>query len=198
MEDDEALVAALEAQPVETTPTLAPKSDIDLISIATSNIQRGRNGCLETALRALDIMGLDLALLKETKLTNGIHTKYSSDYNNLLATSAASHRQGGVALVHKDLPYWQVESVVYHHSNVISAEIVMGEQRCLLVGIYIPPDDLTTLEHVERTLHLYQHQGDLIVVGDLSVNLSTAEGMRDIAIATVLAVHGLLDMHQHF
>jgi len=48
--------------------------EIVSIEIGTWNIQSGRNGRLETALRALKMMGLDLALLTEVKLTDGIHT----------------------------------------------------------------------------------------------------------------------------
>ena len=77
---------------------------------------------METALRALGVVGVDLAFVTETKLMDGIYTRFSSDYH-VLATNAVSHTQGEVALVYRDSPFWQAESVVLHGPNVISAEI---------------------------------------------------------------------------
>jgi len=75
--------------------------------IGTWNIQSGRNCRLETALRALGVVGVDLAFVTETKLMDGIYTRFSSDYH-VLATNAVSHTQGEVALVYRDSPFWQV------------------------------------------------------------------------------------------
>lgn len=43
-------------------------------SDATWNIWSGRNGGLESACKSLDSTGVNIALLQETKLTNGIYT----------------------------------------------------------------------------------------------------------------------------
>ena len=92
-----------------TTLNSATDSELAIaeLVIGTWNIQSGRNTCLETALRALSIVGVDLCFLTETKVTNGIYTRLSSDYH-VLATDAMSHHQGGIALVYRDSPYWQV------------------------------------------------------------------------------------------
>ena len=179
--------------------TTVKVSDRDIISIeiGTWNIQSGRNGRLETALRALDKMGLDLALLTEAKLTDGIHTRYSSGYH-VVATEAASHRQGGVALVYKDSPYWQVESVERHGPNIISAELVTGLRRFTLVGVYFPPDDTTTPARAEGVLNSFRQRRNLLVLGDLNANLLSPAGDRDSEIALTMASHGLLDMSRHF
>jgi hypothetical protein len=62
------------------------------VSFASFNIQSGRNGGLEGALRAIDQMRVDIGFLLETKLTGGIYTRYSSGYS-VLASSATSVRQ---------------------------------------------------------------------------------------------------------
>ena len=175
----------------------SPPGDRVPISIATWNIQSGRNARLESALRALNKMDVDLAILTEAKLTNGIHTKYSSVYN-VVASNAVSHRQGGVALVFKDSPHWQVESTRCFGPNVISAEIVTGPRRIPLVGAYIPPDDTTTLAHVEQALNPFRGRNDLVMLGDLNVPLDAPVGVRDTAIANAVALAGLHDMHHHF
>ena len=108
------------------------------ITIATYNICSGRAGRLELALRAADQMNLDLGILTETKLTDGVYTRNSSGYQ-VTATDAPSAHQGGIALFYRDSEYWQVESVVKHGPNVISFELVSGWRRTPMIGGYIPP-----------------------------------------------------------
>ena len=74
---------------------------VDRINIATYNIRSGRNGRLETALRAMEQMKVDLGILTEAKLTDGIYTRCSHGYN-VVATKAWVHWQGGVALFYKN------------------------------------------------------------------------------------------------
>ena len=100
----------------QSTPPGEPNADVTAansseslpattdIVIGTWNIQSGRNSRLETALRALGAVGVDLAFLTETKLTDGIYTRFSLDYH-VLATNAVSHMHGGVALDYRDSPY---------------------------------------------------------------------------------------------
>ena len=86
-------------KPAESKPTNKE------IVIGTWNIQSGRSTRLETALQALNIVEVDLCFLTETKLTNGIYTRFSLGYW-VLATNVMSHHQGGIALVYKESPYW--------------------------------------------------------------------------------------------
>ena len=129
---------------------------------------------METALQALSIVGVDLCFLTETKLTNGIHTQFSLGYR-VLATNAMSHHQGGVALVYKESPYWQVESSVLHGPNVISAVIASGNSRFGIVGAYIPPADTTTSTHITTALARFPPRRKVILVGDLNLDLDSCE-----------------------
>ena len=189
-----------EEPPADATATNPPESlpDKAEIVIGTWNIQNGRNTRLETALRALSVVGVDICFLQETKLTDGIYTRFSSDYH-VLATNAVSRAQGGIALVYRDSPYWQVESAVLHGPNVISAEIVSGNKRYGIVGAYIPPKDSTTSVHVTAALDRFaSRRRQVILVGDLNINLDSPESERDVEIAQLLANAGLRDMHHHF
>ena len=58
---------------VPCTPSQADGSGS--IAVATYNICSGRNGGLESALRAMDGIGADLGILMETKVTDGIYTQ---------------------------------------------------------------------------------------------------------------------------
>ena len=78
------------------------------IRLATYNVRSGRAGRLEIALRAMEQMNVDLGILTEAKLTDGIYTRFSSGYH-VVATDARVHNQGGVALFYRDSPHWQID-----------------------------------------------------------------------------------------
>ncbi len=65
--------------------------------VATYNVRCGRNAGLESALRAMAATGVDLGVFTETKITDGIYTRFSSGYN-VTASNAVSASQGGIAL----------------------------------------------------------------------------------------------------
>jgi hypothetical protein len=64
--------------------TISRSNDVDTrredggvatIRIGTFNIRNGRSGNLESALRAMGKMNMDIVLFTETKLTGGRHIK---------------------------------------------------------------------------------------------------------------------------
>lgn len=167
------------------------------IRLATYNICSGRNGRLETALRAMGQMKVDLGILTEAKLTDGIYTRFSSGYN-VVATSARVHNQGGVALFYKNSPDWQVESVRYHGPNVISFQLVAASRRWGVVGAYIPPSDLDTVEFITQAFEALPRALPPILLGDLNVDLDNPRDERGQAIATEMAGLGLEDLLLHF
>ena len=60
----------------------------------------GRGGGLEAALRALQRGNVDIRVLKETKLTQGIHTRNGSGYDIWEMEVESWHQgRGGVAVV---------------------------------------------------------------------------------------------------
>jgi hypothetical protein len=115
----------------------------------------------------------------------------------VIATEASSVHQGEVALVFKDSRYWQIESVRKHGPNVISCELVTGRRRVPIVGVYIPPNDLTTCAYLSRALGRFP-KGNAVVLGDLNVNLQSPRDARDTEIVGILSTYGLEDMMPHF
>jgi hypothetical protein len=67
------------------------------VALALFNIQSGRNGGIEAALRAMDQLGVDIGFLLETKLMGGIYTQHLLGYN-VLALNATLSSSGGIAL----------------------------------------------------------------------------------------------------
>ena len=93
-------------------------------------------------------MGIGVALLQETKVTDNRHTRLTSGYS-VYCTTAPSAQQGGIALLwdtaHRD---FEVEGLVERTPNVLTFQLVTGRARYYIVGCYIPPTDLGGIEHV--------------------------------------------------
>ena len=69
--------------------------------ICTYNIRTGRNSGIAAACVMLGRANVGLALLTETKITDNIYPKLSSDYT-IVATRAVSYSQGGIALATRE------------------------------------------------------------------------------------------------
>ena len=63
------------------------------IRFGTYNIRNGRKGGLEAALWGMSQANMDLGILQETKLTDGVYTRGSAGYN-VIATDASSRHRG--------------------------------------------------------------------------------------------------------
>ena len=127
-------------------------------------------------------MGVDIGFLLETKLTGGIYTRYSSGYS-VLASSATSVRQGGIALFWRGNNSYEIEETRIWGSNVISLHLIVGLTRFFVVGCYIPPSDLTTLACVETAWRECPAGAHPILVGNLNLNLRAPRTEREETIA---------------
>ena len=59
-------------------PTWRPTDGTVPIRFGTYNIRNGRMGGLESALRGMSQANMDLGVLQETKITNGVYTRGSA------------------------------------------------------------------------------------------------------------------------
>ena len=134
------------AEMAPCTPSQADGSGS--IAVATFNIRSGRNGGLESALRAMDGIDADLGILLETKVTDGIYTRHSSGYF-VAASNAPSAHQGGIALFWRPNKSYEVEDWRIRGPNVLTFVLVTGRTRFFAVGCYIPPNNLSTLTTIE-------------------------------------------------
>ena len=110
------------------------------IKLGTYNIRNGRNGGLEAALRGVEQANLDMGILQETKITNGVYTRAPARYC-VVATDAPSRHRGGIAMFYREGEGFAVEEVRQYGPNVLSFEVVSGRRRWYIVGCYIAPDD---------------------------------------------------------
>ena len=141
---------------------------------------------------------MDLGILQETKLTDGIYTRGSAGYS-VVATDALSQHRGGVVIFYRLAPHFAVEAVRKFGTNVIGIQLATGERQWYIVGCYLAPYDTLTMERVVEALWSRPRGVKLLVAGDFNVNLTTPEGDRRAEdIATTLATKGLEDMAKHF
>ena len=133
-----------------------PKSGKVLIIFGTYNICNGRNGGLEAALRGMSQANMDLGILQETKLTEGIYTRGSSGYS-IIMTDARSRHCGGVAIFDRPALHFAVKAVQKFGLNVISFQLATGARRWYIVGCYLAPDDISMIERVVEVLRDIPH-----------------------------------------
>ena len=153
---------------------------------------------MEAALRGMSQANMDLGILQETKRTDIIYTRGSAGYS-VVTTDALSRHRGGVAIFHQPAPHFAVEAVRKYGQNVIGFQLAIGARRWYIVGCYLAPDDTSTIERVVKALRDLPKGAELLVTGDLNINLASPEGdRREEHIATTIATEGLEDMAQHF
>jgi hypothetical protein len=168
-----------------------------LFTVALYNIQNGRNGGLESALRAMKQMGVDCGVLLETTLTKGVYTCWSSGYN-VRSTHAPSKWQGGISFFWRISRTYEIKEVEMRGPNVLSFQLILGATRWYIVGCYIPPTNLTILTHVDEAWQACPKGCHPIFLGDLNVNLAAPCNERDDTIADQVDAMALTDMSNHF
>jgi len=180
------------------TPLTTPAPDTH-ITITTYNVVSARGTKLLEALRAMHDLNTDIAILTETKLTGNRHARMGHGYN-IVATDASSPSKGGVALAWRAGPqHWTLEGMRAVSANTISATLVTGNRRWLLLGTYLspnePPDD--ELDRIEREFLRHPHL-PVILLGDLNADIDDTADERSIAIATTLQLLGTADVLPFF
>jgi hypothetical protein len=168
------------------------------IAVATYNIRNGRNGGLESDLRAMEGIGADLGILMETKVTDRIHTRNSSGYS-VVASNTSSAHQGWIALFWRPNKSYVVEDWRIRGSNVLTFVLVTGSCQFFAVGCYIPPNNLNTLMTIEQAWNECPRGHIPLLLGDLNIKLRSPRDERDEQIAKVVEdVMGLTGLSQHF
>jgi hypothetical protein len=145
----------------------------------------------------MDQMGVDIGFLLETKLTGGIYTRYSSGYS-VLASSATSVRQGGIALFWRGNNSYEVEETQIWGANIISLQLKMDNAQFFVVGCYIPPSDLETLTDVKQAWQACPAGARPLLVGDLNFNFCAPCTERKERIAKQVDAMDLVNISRHF
>ena len=119
----------------------APPSPGDgkAFTLAAWNIRCGRNAGLTSVAKGLAQMGVGLAVVTETNIMDARYTRLASGYK-ILASKAASHNQGGIAMLWKENHQgFEVELAKKMTPNLLTFQLVTGDERFYCMGIYLPP-----------------------------------------------------------
>jgi hypothetical protein len=97
-------------------------------SVAAWNIRCGWGNGLTFAAKGLGKMGVGCAILSEMKITDDRYTRMTSGYK-VLATKAPSKHQGGIALLWQpDHEASEIEATKVVTPNLITFQLVTGDQ----------------------------------------------------------------------
>ena len=99
-----------------------------MVRFGTFIFQNGQNGSLESALCGLEQGWVDCGVLKETKITDRVHTQESSGFY-VMTTAAPSACHGGVTVFYRKAEHFTIEEFCLHGPNVISFQLVTWRQQ---------------------------------------------------------------------
>ena len=148
-------------------------------------------------MRALESLGVDIAILTEAKLTGDIYTRGDRGYS-VVATDAKSAWRGGIAVCVRESSQFEVEKIVKYGPNVVAFQLQMGGKRFYIVGAYVPPSGRTTIDHIRDAWKQCPEGSTPLLLGNIKVNLAHPRDERDEEIAEECSFMGLMDMSRHF
>jgi hypothetical protein len=100
---------------------------------------------------------------------------------------AASHNQGGVALVWKEGHCsFEMEATHVVTPNLLTFQLVRGYKRFYVMGIYIPPNNTKVVDALQAAWHICPYGCAPIVMGDLNINFKHPHDKQEEAIANLL------------
>jgi hypothetical protein len=125
-------------------------------------------------------MGIGLAILMEKKVTDDCHPRLMSGYQ-ILSSKAASHNQGGIALLWKEnCGDYEVELVRIVTPNLLTFQLVTGNERFYCMGVYIPPTDMMGVEDLWAAWEACPAGCTPLVLWDLNINFSRGSGPKNV------------------
>jgi hypothetical protein len=124
-------------------------------------------------------MGVSLAIVTETKITDARYTRLASGYK-VLASKATSHNQGEIAMLWKENHQgFEVEPAKKVTPNLLTFLLVTGNEQFYCMGAYIPPADTMGVEDLWAAWEACPDDCMPLVLGDLNINFSDPRDKRD-------------------
>ncbi len=121
------------------------------------------------------------------------YPKTTSGYR-VISSKATSPQQGGVALLweegHQD---FEVEAVTIVSPNLLTFQLVTGEERYFVMGAYIPPADTTGVDDLWAARH-----SKPLLLGDFNIDFRNPRTEREEIIADFLDEISVVDTSRMF
>jgi hypothetical protein len=121
---------------------------------------------------------VECGVLTETKITNDIHTQFSSGYT-VFALNTAGVWQGRIAFFWRDNDLYEIKESKFCVPNVLSFELVTGKACFYVMGAYLPPlDPSTVLMNIEQAWKECLNGCKPILLGNLNINILISHDKR--------------------
>jgi hypothetical protein len=141
---------------------------------------------MATAAKGLARMGVGIGILTKTKVTNNQYLKSLWGYQVLISKATSPH-QGGIGIIWRDDHNgYEVKAVRPLTPNLISFQLVMGNERYYVMGIYIPPNFTTGVDDLRVAWEARPTDCTPLVIGDLNIWFEDPANNRADAIVNLL------------
>ncbi len=139
---------------------------------------------MATAAEGLAQMGVGIGILTKTKVANDQYLKSLLGYRVLVLKVASPH-QGGIGLIWRENhDGFEVEAVGPLTLNLMSFQLVRGNERFYVMWIYIPPYFTTGVEDLRVAWEACPADCTPLVVGDLNIWFEDSPNNRADALST--------------
>ncbi len=156
------------------------------------------NAGLSSVAKGLALMGVGLAVLMETKMTDDRYPHLALGYK-ILASKAMSHNQGGIALLWKENHGgYEMELVHIVMPTLLTFQLVTGDKQFHRMGIYIPPTDRMGVEDLRAAWKTYPAGCTPNVLGELNIDFRDPWNKREELIANLLDDISIADTSRRF
>ncbi len=117
----------------------------------------------------------------------------------ILVSKVTSHNQGGIALSWKENhPGYEVESARIATLNLLTFQLVTGNERFYCMGIYTAPTDTMGVEDLWAAWKACPEGCIPLVLGDLNINFNEPRDKWEEVIHNLLDDINLVDTSRRF
>jgi hypothetical protein len=117
-------------------------------SLAKWNIHCKRGTRMAAEANGLAQMRARKGIMTKTKITNNWYSKSLSGYGVILLKAVSPH-QGGVGLIwREDHNGFEVKAIWPTTPNLLTFQLIMGNKRFYVMGIYISPYCMMGVDHL--------------------------------------------------
>jgi hypothetical protein len=143
-------------------------------------------------------MGVGLAVLVDKKVTDDCHSCLASGYK-ILASKASSHNQGGIDLLwEENCGEYEVELAHVVMPNLLTFQLITGNEQFYCIGVYIPPTDTMGVEDLWAAWEACPSGCTPLVPGDLNINFRDPPNQWEKLFVNLLNDINIVDTSRRF
>ncbi len=136
--------------------------------------------------KGLAQLGVRIGILTKTKITNDWYYKSLLGYRIIVSKTVSPH-QGGVSLIWRENhDGFKVKAVWPTTPNLLTFQLIMGDEQFYVMGIYTPPNCMTGVGNLQVAWGACPTDCTLLIIGDLNICFEDSAEDRADAIINLL------------